>query len=130
MSIVQRRPLKMLVAILVIALVAVTWSLTASKKAAAQGKKVWIETYAVTPVNGWADVRTVAGASNPMCAGNVPQAGPVIPASVIAWPLRFTALDTTLRLRVLDQHGAAITATSSINVTCSMLIPADATPAG
>ncbi|HZD69475.1 MAG TPA: hypothetical protein VFA45_11350 [Actinomycetes bacterium] len=128
MPIVKNRHQLLAVAALLITLAAAMWWMTSREKVAAQTaeKKVLIETYAVGPVNGYAKVRTVRGATNPMCAGNHPRGGPGIPVGVIAWDDTFTSTYTVLGLRVIDQHGSPIN--TSVTVTCSMLIPLDVTP--
>lgn len=128
MSIVKNRYQVVAAAVLLIVLAAALWSVTSREPAAAQtgAKKVLIESYSVGPVNGWADVRTLRGATNPVCAGNLPQSGPGIPASVMAWSKTFTSTYTVLGLRILDQHGTPMT--KGVTVTCTMLVPEDATP--
>ena len=128
MSIVKNRYQVVAAVVLLIALTAALWSVTSQEPAAAQtgAKKILIETYAVAPVNGWTDVRALRGATNPVCAGNLPQGGPGIPASVIAWSKTFTSTYTILGLRILDQHGTPMT--KGVTVTCTMLIPEEVTP--
>jgi hypothetical protein len=114
------------IAITLAATAAAVLSLTAREpvrqRACPACRKSIMQTYTVSPRNGNADVRTAAGATSPMCAGNSPQGGSKMPAAVIAEILP----PDGMHLRVLDQRGDPIRDTPVV-VTCSMLVPEDST---
>jgi hypothetical protein len=101
-----------IVAVAILALLVVTgWSLlTYGDRVGAQTPPLdlRLSRFAVDPENGWEDIRVDGGIQNPTCSGTLPQSGPGIPASVIADEISDNGTFAVVRLRILDQSGAAL----------------------